>query len=93
MIPHPMVSNEVFGNGLKDRVTACRKRLRLNRIHRGQIENQPEELFRETSIGASGVRGYLADAAALRGTFVEVVHARDDETSQWVDEQQEVGIT
>ena len=32
MIPHRMLSNEITGSGLKDRVTACRKRLRESRV-------------------------------------------------------------
>lgn len=32
MIPHRMLSNEIAGSGLKDRVTACRKRLRESRV-------------------------------------------------------------
>ena len=32
MIPQRMFSNEFSGSGLKDRVTACRKRLRENRV-------------------------------------------------------------
>ena len=31
MIPQRMLSSETYGSGLKDRVIACRKRLRLNR--------------------------------------------------------------
>ena len=61
MIPHRIPSNEIFGNGLKDRVTACRKRLRLNRIHRAHADNHLEELFRETAIGASEFIGYSGD--------------------------------
>lgn len=99
MIPHPMLSseNEIFGigNGLKDRMTACGKRLRLSRIHRAHVDNQLEELFRETANGASEFRGYSGDHSAVRESVVharEGVHARDGETSQRVDEQ-EVGIT
>ena len=32
MIPHRMLSNEFSGSGLRNRVTACRKRLRENRV-------------------------------------------------------------
>lgn len=50
MIPHRMLSNEVYGSGLKDRVIACRKRLRVNRvIHRTLVHDEVEELFPETS--------------------------------------------
>lgn len=100
MIPQRMLSNEseIFGNGngLKDRVTACRKRLRLNRIHRAHVDNQLEGLLREP-IGASECRGYSGDDSAVRESFVDArvharVQARDSEASPRVDEQ-EVGIT
>jgi hypothetical protein len=89
-----MLSNEIFGNGngLKDRVTACRKRLRLNRIHRANLDNELEELFQETAMGASEFRGYSGDPATIRKSLLERVHARDGETAQRVDGQ-EVGIT
>jgi len=79
-----MLSNEIFANanGLKDRVTACRKRLRLNRIHRPHVDNQPEELFQEIAMGVSEFRGYSGE-----GT-----HAGDGEIAQQLDGQ-EVGIT
>jgi hypothetical protein len=95
MIPRPMLSNEseIFGhgNGLKDRLIACRKRLRLNRIHRVLADNQLEELFRETAIRASEFSGYSGDHTAVRESLVEVVHARDGETQR--PDEQEVGIT
>lgn len=34
MIPHRMLSSELFASGMKVRVTACRKRLRVNRTAR-----------------------------------------------------------
>jgi hypothetical protein len=90
-----MLSNEIFANenGLKDRVTACRKRLRLNRIHRARVDNQPEELFQEILMGTSEFRGYSGDrAAAMRESQAEGIHARNGDTAQRVDGQ-EVGIT
>lgn len=99
MIPHSMLSNEneIFGNGsgLKDRVTACRKRLRLNRIQRAHADNQLEALFLETAIRASEFRGSSGNDAVMRAAFVpapERVEVRGGETPQPVDEQ-EVGIT
>lgn len=32
MTPHRMLGNEISSSGLKERVTACRKRLRVNRV-------------------------------------------------------------
>ena len=39
MIPHRMLSSEIYGSGLKGRVIACRKRLRLNRATHATIGN------------------------------------------------------
>lgn len=48
MIPHRMLSNEINGHGLKERVTACRKRLRVNRVtHRAPALDGADELFPE----------------------------------------------
>jgi hypothetical protein len=43
-----MLSNELAGSGLRDRVTACRKRLRENRVMlRAHASTTDEELFPE----------------------------------------------
>jgi hypothetical protein len=61
MIPHRMLSSEIFGNGLKDRVTACRKRLRVNRVaQRVQGNNEPEGLFSGVTPSVSQVDDYAA---------------------------------
>jgi hypothetical protein len=44
-----MLSREICGSGLKDRVTACRKRLRVSRTrHKPLVPDEDEELFPET---------------------------------------------
>lgn len=49
MIPHRMLSSEVCGSGLKDRVTACRKRLRVSRTrHKPLVHDDDEDMFPET---------------------------------------------
>lgn len=67
MIPHRMLTSEVYGSGLKDRVLACRKRVRLNRAtHRaiGDIGvNDVEELFPETASSVSPVSEFKEHAA------------------------------
>jgi hypothetical protein len=51
MIPHRMLSREIYGNGLKDRVTACRKRLRVSRTrHKPLVHDEDEELFPESGL-------------------------------------------
>ena len=54
MIPHRMLSNEISGSGIKTRVTACRKRLRENRVMlKAQATTVIEELFPEGRINCS----------------------------------------
>jgi hypothetical protein len=49
MIPHRMLSREICASGLKDRVTACRKRLRVSRTrHKPLVHDEDEEVFPET---------------------------------------------
>jgi hypothetical protein len=87
MIPHRIPSNEIFGNDLRERVTACRKRLRVNRIHRAHADTQHEEPFRETKVAASEFPDY---SESFHTVGESLVHLRDDETPAQVDEQ-EVG--
>lgn len=92
MIPHRMLSSEIFAKDLKDRVTACRKRLRLNRTHKIHFGNQVGELFCETAMEASNFCDHSVDDSVLRESLV---HVRDGETSPCANEhnEQEVGIT
>ena len=49
MIPHRVLRNEISGIGLRERVTACRKRLRGSRgAQRTHDLNEVCELFAET---------------------------------------------
>ena len=89
MIPHRIPSNEIFANDLRERVTACRKRLRVNRIHRAHADNQPEEPFRETKVAAAEFPDYSESLPVVRESLV---YLRDGETSERVDEQ-EVGTS
>jgi hypothetical protein len=54
MIPHRMLSNRMFANGLRSRVSACRKRLRCNRPTRkapaSHVENELEPVFPERTL-------------------------------------------
>ncbi len=88
MIPHRIPSNEIFGNGLRGRVTACRKRLRVNRIRRAHEDNQPDEPFGETKVAASKFSDYSENLPAVR----EFLVLRDGETSERFDGQ-EVGTS
>ena len=53
MISHRLLTSEVYGNGLRGRVTACRKRLRVHRVaQRAQVNNESDALFAETAPAA-----------------------------------------
>ena len=83
MIPHRMLTSEIYGNGLRDRVTACRRRLRVNRAaQRSQVNNDTEELFPETAMPTSVVR--------MNGAPFAGAETRDSETL--LVSEQEVGI-
>jgi hypothetical protein len=54
MIPQRMLTSELGGSGLKNRVIACRKRLRVNRVtHRTLVNGEVAELFTETAPSVS----------------------------------------
>jgi hypothetical protein len=93
MIPPRMLSNEneIFGTGkgLKNRVTACRKRIRLNRFHRVQVNTESDGGSLKSASGVSEFPGYQEEEPSVRGALVQ---ALDRETSQRVAEQ-EVGLT
>jgi hypothetical protein len=77
MIPDRMLSNEVYGSGLKDRVIACRKRLRVNRVmQRTLVNDEVEELFPETSPSVSEFNdraaGNLPECSAISTSSVRV---------------------
>lgn len=95
MIPHQVLSDEIFGNRLKDRVNAIRKRLRVSRSNlRVQVPN-PDETPPAPTSGSQ----FPADSQAVRqlvhldltpvftGTGEEI-----SDTSHWAGEH-EVGIT
>ena len=73
MIPHRML-NEISGNGLRERVTACRKRLRVSRgSQRTHALNEICELFAETQPEAiSAHDDFNTDEVVLVMTEAEV---------------------
>ncbi len=45
MIPHSLLGHDLLGSGVRNRVTACRRRLRVNRVNdRAQVRVQLDEL-------------------------------------------------
>lgn len=70
MIPHRMQGNQICGNGLKGRVTACRRRLRFKRAaQRTQVNDKADDLFPETTPAVPLFQNYAAgnlpESAAL----------------------------
>jgi hypothetical protein len=58
MIPHRMLSNEISSSGLKDRITACRKRLRESRVLlKAHDATAVEEVFPEIRMNRSSFEG------------------------------------
>jgi hypothetical protein len=56
MIPQRQFSNELKGSGVRDRVSACRKRLRETRTNTIAARADVEKLFSETSLPATTLR-------------------------------------
>ncbi len=62
MIPQRMLSNQISSSGLKDRVTACRRRLRENRVTlRARANIELEELLPEAAHSLIRLRVHAAD--------------------------------
>jgi hypothetical protein len=94
MIPHSLLGDEIFGKklprqrccraedrGLRERVTACRKRVRRNRaMHKSaRVRNQSDEIFSEADSAMSRSRRYTQEYSLAVGERLVV--------------EQEVGIT
>ncbi len=102
MIPYQTPDKDSVGNGLGERVTACRKRLRVNRATPSAvIQNEPEEAIEETTVSVSEFHGYPAEYRATREHPIRMDHysfefggtkSGDSESLLLVGEQ-EVGIT
>ena len=89
MIPHRMPSSEIFGNGLKQRVTACRKRLRVNRnLHR--VQSREEVILFTAETAASFPGEYPAVRESFPGGPDD---AKFRDPDAWQRVEQEVGIT
>jgi hypothetical protein len=80
MIPHRL-ENEVSDSGLRDRVTACRKRLRESRtLTKANLNSDAEDLFPE--IAPTGLRIRTFSGRNPRG-----------ESRTFLQMEDEVGIT
>jgi hypothetical protein len=103
MIPHRMLADDIFENGLRDRVTACRKRLRANRAPRkSPLGNRDDEVFPKATRAASEFLDYSPEHPTRREPLVCCDHdssphqgAHEEEDSEMLVEvgEHEVGIT
>ena len=95
MIPHSLLGNDQLGSGVRDRVTACRKRLRVNRVnHRAQGRDEPVASVPEPPTGSEFPKDFLVMRQSIE---------RDDYSPALVEGEpgaellligtQEVGIT
>ena len=93
MIPHRMLSNEISNSGLRDRVTACRKRLRERRVMLRALPMDVEELFPEATASVSRLH-YNRELDECFATPATVGHMSCSpfDGAERVEEQ-EVGIT
>lgn len=89
MIRHRLPNNAIFGNDLKLRVTACRKRLRSRRnLQRVQFANESE------AIGSESATSFLDACSVVRESITG--DGNDTEfrgREAWLRLEQEVGIT
>lgn len=93
MIPRSATTDEIFGNALRGRVTACRKRLRVSRsVHRPQA---PEAEL--TAPDANTLAQFPADSSRVRQLVsLDLSPAFGDKQARSLVESvgdQEVGIT
>ena len=88
MIPHRATKNEIVGLVMKDRVTACRRRMRENRsVHRIQPSEETRDCRGEKE--DAFLDGYPLVRESMRAD--EVGDFSDGEA--WHRDGQEVGIT
>jgi hypothetical protein len=103
MIPQRTQDNEIFGSGLRERVTACRKRLRMNRsAAKAVVHKEPKEITTETTtVLVSEFQSCPAEYRSMRKNPMRIdrcsfefegTEPRNGESLLLVGEQ-EVGIT
>ena len=91
-----MPSSEVFGTGLKGRVTACRHRLRVNRVaQRVKVNNDAEESLPTVSSLQDYAAGSSRTASSVGMVYSSsLADGRDGEGEKLVlVGEPEVGIT
>jgi hypothetical protein len=101
MIPHRMLSNEFFANGLKGRVSACRKRLRVKRLtHKAHatniVDHEPEQVFPETGLAVASILDDYTVGGSSNSSECSAEFASSDTRKGKVSpppDKHEVGIT
>jgi hypothetical protein len=90
MIPHRMPGSEIFGNGLKQRVTTCRKRLRVSRhLHKVHLSvDEPPAFTAETTASFPPEYSAVRESLISGGAASEFRHQE-----AWLQLEQEVGVT
>lgn len=84
MIPHQTLDDEIFANGLRHRVSACRKRLRINRI----MHKRHDEVFSTTADFG------FQENSAMRESMASIeFHLHSVEVIEPLVEEQKVSIT
>ena len=93
MIPRAKLTNQIFGNPLKVRVTACRKRVRDHRA----VQRTHAREVNPTEPDSQQLAQFPADSAAVRQSVgLDLSPEFDGEQAQHTAEpvgEQEVGIT
>lgn len=91
MIPHRLLSNELLVHGLKQRVTACRMRLRVNRHRLHSHEGQAPMISKPTSETSAS---FPAEYLDVRESLIEGGEAFEFQRRElWLRPEQEVGTT
>jgi len=87
MTPNRMLGDELFGNALKQRVTACRKRLRVNR-HQHRLQSDVVQALFTSDVNAH----FPGESVALQESLVDGDEG-SDQCGGWIRPEPEIGIT
>lgn len=96
MIPQRVLTEPIFGNGLRERVTACRRRLRVKRVaHKANGGGQREKVVLVADSSEFPVASLAMRQSELSVNSSPALSIAAPETleSFGLVEEQEVGIT
>jgi hypothetical protein len=90
MVPHDTLDDEIFANGLRERVSECRKRLRVNRV----LRKRPNQGFSATAKGGFQEHSPMRELlAGIEFQFQAIGVMEPDSDMLSLGEEHEVGIT